>query len=146
MSTVLVSSRMTGQRVMVMRAGSPRASGWSSDVVEEHLRADADETDARWLSIADVIVRSGGVRLTGVFDRYPGCLIAATAGPGDRCVVGGRDGWSISVMGCCPRMHGWYASFAHFWIVSGRSSSGLAHTCVTISGSGRLVAVIGPKP
>jgi hypothetical protein len=113
---------------------------------DEHLFADADETDPSWLWAADVIVRRGDVagegteerQLLSIFRSFPGCLIAGILGPGNGCAVGSRDGWSTNVVGRSARgtearILGWYASFAHAWITSGRSLAVLADAYVTVS-------------
>jgi hypothetical protein len=137
-----------------------------AETVDEHLRADADVTEARWLSIADVIVRGeylapehGKRRLSSIFAHYPACVVAAVVGTGDQCTLGGREGWSTGVVGQTAawatnsQMFVWFASFAHFWTVSGWPPSALASAYVTIAGqsaalgadSPRRVAVIRPS-
>jgi hypothetical protein len=109
--------------------------------VDEHLIANSNEMDVRRLSIADVIIREGGYSAAAdVFAEFPGCMIAAVVGSGDCCAVACRDGWSADVAGqsdCAAISHetfGWYASFAHVWVASGRSPSSLTGAYVTITG------------
>jgi hypothetical protein len=130
---------------------------------DEHLFADADEIEPSWLWAADVIVHKSGEgtaerQLSSIFRCFPGCLIAGILGPGDVCAVASRNGWSTKVVGRSARgtgtrVLGWYASFAHAWMTSGRSLSALADAFVTVSvessgrgereSYGRVVSVIG---
>jgi hypothetical protein len=161
--TVLSSLPCSSPAIRVPASGDGPSD---AENVEEHLRADADVTEARWLSIADVIVRGeyltpehGRRRLSSIFAHYPACAAAAVVGPGDRCILGGREGWSTEVVGGSAsrannsQMFVWYASFVHFWTASGRPPSALTTAYVTVAGrsaawgtgSSRRVAVIRPS-
>jgi hypothetical protein len=130
--------------------------------VGDHLLADSEEAESSWLSVADVVVReeeiavegTGERQLSRIFERFPGCLIAAVFGAGNACAVGSRDGWSTRVVGRpahgkIGQIFAWYASLAHVWRTSGRSLGDLADAYVTVSvhpdeqSHGRVIAVIG---
>jgi sugar/nucleoside kinase (ribokinase family) len=103
--------------------------------VDVHVISDIDDTHNRpWLDIADVVFCSHE-RLPGtavdwigqVFERYPGCAIAAVGCGGQGCVAGLRDGTLVTVGAVAPRGvvstvgagDALFASFLHGWLATG---------------------------
>jgi hypothetical protein len=154
----------------LFRAPVSMATTWArtcdTQDADQHLFADADEVEPSWLWAADVIVRRGGAagegteqgQLSSTFRSFPGCLIVGILGPGNACVVGSRDGWSTKVVGRSARdigagVLGWYVSFVHAWMASGRSLTALDDAFVTVTvqaggrrkheSDGRVISVIG---
>jgi hypothetical protein len=123
--------------------------------VDEHVLAGPDETDLRWMSVADVIVRRAGSSKAGprsvsdIRTRFPGCLVAALIDSDRSCVWAGAPGRQLrfvslpesrpsksrakckgagadaDFLGC--------ASVIHAWLVAGRPLAELdtAHLIVS---------------
>lgn len=118
--------RNRGRTVSVISTVMPvPASPCIEPVVDEHLRAEMDEWDPVWLSIADVVVRAapGGV-------PAPGCLVTAAVSQGRERVIAGREEYVVEVAAAGPP--GMFASFVHTWMVSGRSITSLDGASVTM--------------
>jgi hypothetical protein len=140
MSVVLVRSRLSDglvqhASVILRNRGStvsatvavvpvPRAS-CLEPVADEHLRAEMDERDPVWLSIADVVVRAGPIHV-----RAPGCMLTAVMRDGREHVLT-RDGQAIEVAAAGPP--GMFASFVHTWMVSGRPIAWLSGASLRVS-------------
>ncbi|WP_433516288.1 carbohydrate kinase family protein [Nonomuraea sp. CA-143628] len=109
----------------------------ASDVpiaVDVHLITDVDDAYNRpWLEVADIVFCSHE-RLAGppeqwvasVFERYPGCAIAAVGLGGRGCLMGLRDGTLIETAAVAPRGvastagagDALFASFLHGWLAT----------------------------
>ncbi|MFD9944516.1 carbohydrate kinase family protein [Nonomuraea sp. NPDC059023] len=102
--------------------------------VDVHLIADVDDAYNRpWLKVADIIFCSHE-RLpcpprqwvAKIFQRYPGCLIAAVGLGGRGCVMGLADGVLVEVAAVAPRGvvstagagDALFASFLHSWLAT----------------------------
>ncbi|MBT2228198.1 carbohydrate kinase family protein [Nonomuraea sp. NEAU-A123] len=109
----------------------------ASDVpiaVDVHLITDIDDAYNRpWLEVADIVFcsheRLAGPPeqwVAGVFERYPGCAIAAVGLGGRGCLMGLRDGTLIEAAGVAPRGvvstsgagDALFASFLHGWLAT----------------------------
>jgi len=158
---VLVRRRSTsGERAVLRWAPIGITSPFPGRVpetafVDEHLVAGPDETDPLWLSVADVVVRRAArselVRrsLSGLFTRFPGCLVAALIRDGHGSVIGTLAGGRMRLLPpwtdtCTDGEMSAYASLVHAWLAVGRSLAMLdgAHLLVsTVRGPGRGVRV-----
>lgn len=104
--------------------------------VDVHLIADVDDAyNKPWLEVADVIFCSHerlqettpARWVSQVFDRYPGCAVAAVGCGGAGCVLGLRDGRMMRVPAVAPRGvvstagagDTLFASFIHGWLATG---------------------------
>ncbi len=104
-------------------------------VTDEHLRAEPDETDPAWLSVADVIARHGPGPAPGT-----GCLIVATIEGGLERVLVRNCGRVVETAAAGPA--GTFASVVHTWLVTGRPVDGLAGASITVGhGPARPVTV-----
>lgn len=109
--------------------------------VDVHLISDINDTYNRpWLEVADIIFCSHEQLpcppkqwVAQIFDRYPGCAIAAV-GLGRRgCVMGLDDGRLIEVAAVTPRGvmntsgagDALFASFLHGWLATGNPTKAL---------------------
>jgi hypothetical protein len=115
-------------------------------VADEHLIVEVDKADPHERPVADVIVRRAGHKtpqstkplISDPYIRSPGCLVTAVIEPDNRCTVATRDGWSAEVAGWTAEAgtgwsFSWYASFVHFWIVSGQRPDALDGAYLTIA-------------
>ncbi|RBQ21313.1 carbohydrate kinase family protein [Spongiactinospora rosea] len=117
---------------------------WSAGVpiaVDVHLISDVNDPYNRpWLEVADIVFCSHE-RLpcsprswvAQVFERYPGCEIAAVGAGRDGCLMGLRDGRLIEVAAVAPRGvvstsgagDALFASFLHGWLATGNPVTAL---------------------
>jgi hypothetical protein len=115
-------------------------------VTDEHLIVEVDKADPHECPVADVIVRRAGHKtpqstkplLSDPCIRSPGCLVTAVIEPDNRCTVDTRHGWSAEIAGrpveaVADWSFSWYASFVHFWIVSGRRPDALDGAYLTVA-------------
>ncbi|RKN45629.1 hypothetical protein [Streptomyces hoynatensis] len=130
---------------------APRRAGR----LDAHLRAYPDAPpEAGWAEFADVLVASAPLgaqaaerRLTFLFRRYPGCLVAASTLAEGGCLVGTRDGSRLWAAPEGPAAHAdraagaALASLLHGWLVLGRSPAELDGARVrSAEGAVRLAA------
>jgi hypothetical protein len=121
-------------QVTVVLQRSPAEHALNQDGLQvsddEHLVAGPGETRWAWLSVADVIIRRAGTVAwspSGVYARFPGCLVAAILDDRE-CVVGTADGGLARMR---PLLAGTdatvvpYVSVIHAWLVAGRSLASL---------------------
>jgi hypothetical protein len=132
-------------------------TGSGCDRADDHLVVDIDRADARWLQVADIIVRVEETPrpqdwLSSVFHRYLGCAVGTAVERGGTRLVGLRDGRVVrlvpeedardEVMAC--------ASFVHAWMAGGREFAMLDRATlrlVTTQACFRLkVEVVVPLP
>lgn len=109
--------------------------------VDVHLITEVDDAYNRpWLEVADVIFCSHE-RLScspkrwvaRIFQRYPGCAVAAVGLGGRGCVMGLADGALIEVAAVAPRGvvstagagDALFASFLHSWLATGNPVAAL---------------------
>jgi sugar/nucleoside kinase (ribokinase family) len=117
-----------------VEAGAPIA-------VDVHLITDVDDAYNRpWMEVADVIFCSHerlpcrpDQWVAQVFDRYPGCAIAAVGLGGRGCLMGLGDGRLVKVSALAPRGvastsgagDALFASFLHAWLATGNPVTAL---------------------
>lgn len=93
-----------------------------------------------WLEVADVVFCSHERLpyrpqewLTRIFERYPGCLVAAVGRGADGCVLGLRDGTlvqaeAVTPLGVCNTSgagDSLFAAFLHGWLATGNAVEAL---------------------
>ncbi|MDF5754537.1 carbohydrate kinase family protein [Spongiactinospora sp. TRM90649] len=111
--------------------------------VDVHVISEVDDSYNRpWLEVADIVFCSHE-RLpcsprewvARIFDRYPGCAIAAVGLGGKGCLMGLRDGTLIEVAAVAPRGvvstsgagDALFASFLHGWLATRNPVTALQH-------------------
>lgn len=103
--------------------------------VDVHVISDpTDQRNRPWLEVADIAFCSHerlscppAEWVAQVFDRYPGCSIAAVGCGADGCLLGLRDGTLAQVGAIAPRGvvstagagDALFASFLHTWLATG---------------------------
>ncbi|TMR22217.1 carbohydrate kinase family protein [Nonomuraea turkmeniaca] len=109
--------------------------------VDVHLITDVDDAYNRpWLEVADIIFCSHE-RLpcpprqwvAKIFQRYPGCAVAAVGLGGRGCVMGLTDGSLVEAVAIAPRGvvstagagDALFASFVHSWLATGNPMAAL---------------------
>jgi hypothetical protein len=165
---LLISGPNTSGAIISLRRSPAEAIPfvWSatarSIIVDEHLVADVDETDTRWLSAADVVIRRSAVAdstsdaLHDLYAGYPGCLVAGLIDDGPGYLVGTSSGWRARLIRvcsgpCADHEISLYASTVHSWMAAGRSLTELdaarivstrrhgAHRCGVRVSAGRVI-------
>jgi hypothetical protein len=130
----------------IAEAGTARSG--SLDRADDQLVAEVNAAAPGWLPVADVIVGVDGTLdrplrawLSEVFDRYRGCAVGATIGPGGFYLVGLRNGQTVrltpdadggrsgdELVACASFLHVWMANDREFAVLDGATLRLVAKT------------------